>query len=81
MLLLTPASALGHRSAFSCPLHNKTHVCLRPLQHQTEGNNTGFDCSYVFGNFLIMNTGLWMKPLVQDFVQLCLLSGGVYRYR
>jgi hypothetical protein len=34
-----------------------------------------------WGNFLIMSTDLWRDPKVQDWIALCMGSGGLERHR
>jgi hypothetical protein len=36
---------------------------------------------YLYGNFLVMSTKLWKDIHVQDWITLCIVSGGMERHR
>ena len=45
------------------------------------GGGGGWDRSIIYGNFLLMQLKFWQSVEVQEFVRLCLESGGTTKHR
>lgn len=48
---------------------------------RADESSAGYDNQYLYGNFVVMTMQLWRDPRVQDWITLCLLSGGMDRHR
>lgn len=64
-----------------CNPPNISGLYLPPISEKNDWSKEGWDKSYLYGNCVFMRLDFWSSRYVQDFVRLCLDSGGTTRHR